>query len=91
MHCFASSQGDPGDFDTKIWGDMYYMDMYYSFAKESAISWEEIDSIFYSFLNDGTSIHEAQIFQSNSKHMKPLLTRIMNYLQDKIIKHFASY
>jgi len=46
MYAVASHIGGSGDFDTKVWGDMFCFDEYYSMAKESIITWEQFDSVF---------------------------------------------
>ena len=52
---FVLDASDSRDINYDLWGDMYFMDDYYSLAKDGIITWENFDQIFLSFLNDGVS------------------------------------
>lgn len=56
MYKFATTHGDPGEFDGDIWDDMFYMDGYYSFAKDGSISMKKFDELFFGYLYNGTKI-----------------------------------
>ena len=60
MYAVASHIGGSGDFDTKVWGDMFCFDEYYSMAKEGIISWEKFDSVFFDYLDFGIPCDEKR-------------------------------
>jgi len=67
MYKLVGNIGYPGDnnFDYDLWGDMYYLDDYYSLAKDGIISWESFDFAFYSYLDDGIPIDSNLIWRNN--------------------------
>ena len=67
MYAVASHICGSGDFDTKVWGDMFCFDEYYSMAKEGIISWEKFDSVFFDYLDFGIPCGEKKIWNSLKK------------------------
>ncbi len=63
MYRFAVNHGDPGNFEMDLWGDMFYMDDYHSFAKDGIISWEKFDYAFHAYLNEGIPIDSEKIWE----------------------------
>ena len=66
MYRFAITHGDPADyeFDSEVWNDMFYIDEYYSLAKEGVISMEKFEKAFNSYLNHGISLFDQQSSKS---------------------------
>lgn len=66
MYRFSITHGDPCDydFDEDVWGDMFYIDEYYSLAKEGVISMEKFEKAFNSYLNHGISLFDQQSSKS---------------------------
>lgn len=62
MYRFALNHCDPGDFKMGLWGNMFYMDDYYSLAKDGIIPWESFDLAFHSYLDDGVPIDSELIW-----------------------------
>ena len=62
MYTIASHVGDPGDFDTEVWGSMFYFDEYYSLAEEGIITWEKFDSVFFDYLDNGIPCDLRDVF-----------------------------
>ena len=67
MYRLALNVGDPGDFDIHLWGSMYYLDAYYSLAKDGVISWERFDSSFFSYLDNGIPVDSNRIWDHKPK------------------------
>lgn len=55
---------------------MYYLDDYYSMAKDGIISWESFDFAFNSYLDNGTPIDSNLIWEKNMSN-KPLLFSVV--------------
>lgn len=81
MYRLALNVGDPGDFDIHIWGSMYYMDYYYSLAKDNVISWKSFDFAFYSYLNNGIPVDSYRLWNHNKKENFSLIDRIKRILK----------
>ena len=81
LNQLALNIGDLGDFDIDLWGSMYYLDDYYSLAKEGIISWESFDYAFFSYLDNGTPLDLNLIWSNNSKMKPSLLDRIKKILK----------
>lgn len=67
MYRFAVNHGDPGDFELDLWGDMFYMDDYYSLAKDGIISCERFDFAFHRYLDDGTHVDKELIWNETKQ------------------------
>ncbi|MCQ2436397.1 MAG: hypothetical protein MJ101_05790 [Clostridia bacterium] len=65
MYLLASHIGDPGDFDMKLWGSMFYFEYYYSLAKDGILPFEKVDSAFFAYLDNGTAIDSQKLWESN--------------------------
>ena len=57
MYKLALAHGDPGDFEMAIWGDMFYLDYYFSLANDGLIDKEKIEQAALLYLNEGTPIN----------------------------------
>lgn len=79
MYKLVNNIGDPGDwnFDADLWGDMYYLDDYYSMAKDGIISWESFDFAFTSYLDNGTPIDSNLIWEKNMSN-EPLSLSVVS-------------
>jgi hypothetical protein len=67
MYKIASHIGDPGDFDSDVWGYMFYLDEYYSLAEDGSLSWEKYDSAFFEYLDHGSTIGFDKIWGSGKR------------------------
>lgn len=79
MAHFADAHGDPGDADIQLWDNMFYMDYYYSLAKDGVLSWESFDAAFDSYINNGTPIDSEKIWQNQKtlpEQTKPKLKTV---------------
>ncbi len=79
----ALNIGDPGDFDIDLWGSMFYLDYYYSLAKEGIISWKSFDSAFFAYLDNGTPLNSNHIWNKNVETKTSFLNRIKNIFNKK--------
>ena len=68
MYRLALNVGDPGDvdFNIKLWGSMYYLNDFYSLAKDGIISWENFDFAFFSYLDNGTPLDSNLVWNKNT-------------------------
>lgn len=66
MYRLALNIGDPGGFDVSLWGSMFYLEDYYSLAKDGIISWERFDFAFFSYLDNGTPIDTNLIWNKDN-------------------------
>lgn len=57
MYKLALAHGDPGDFEMAVWGDMFYLDSYFSLANDGLIDKEKIEQAALLYLNEGTPIN----------------------------------
>ena len=78
MYHLALNVGDPGDFDTKLWGSMYYLDYYYGLAKDGTIPMENFDFAFFSYLDNGVPFDEDLIWKKQIKRKPSLINKIKN-------------
>ncbi|MBE6871523.1 MAG: hypothetical protein E7491_06165 [Ruminococcaceae bacterium] len=62
MHRFVSAHAAPCDFDYATWGDMFYIDDYYSLAKDGTMSMEKFDRAFFEYLEHGTTIDSNSLW-----------------------------
>lgn len=76
MYHFALCHGDPADGVTEFWGDMYYMDDYYSLAKDGIISWKNFDLAFYSYLDGGIPVDTQAIWNKRENKIEVLFSKI---------------
>lgn len=67
MYKIASHIGDPGDFDSDVWGYMFYLDEYYSLAEDGILGWEKFDSAFLEYLDHGSTIGFDKIWGSGKR------------------------
>ncbi len=67
MYLLASHIGDPGDFDMKLWGSMFYFEYYYSLAKDGILPFEKVDSSFFAYLDNGIEIDCQKLWESNTR------------------------
>lgn len=75
MHRLALNVGDPGDFDIHLWGSMYYMDYYYSLAKDGMISWKNFDFAFCSYLDNGIPVDSNRIWNTRKQKKSHFLIK----------------
>lgn len=83
MYRFASSHGDPGDFEMAIWDSMYYMDHYNALAEDGIIMQEMFDSAFLSYLNNGTPLDADKLWNPPTVKRKNKLGRTLNLFKKK--------
>ena len=76
MYRLALNVGAPGYYDMALWGNMYYLEDYYTLAEEGIISWERFDFAFFSYLDNGTPLDSNLIWNSNEKKDQSLPDRI---------------
>lgn len=76
MYRLALNIGAPGFFDIHLWGSMYYLDDFYSLAKDGIISWESFDFAFFSYLDNGIPLDSNLIWSKNTAKKRSLLDRI---------------
>jgi len=69
MYQLAENIGDPGSFDSALWGSMYYLKYYHSLAKEGVILMERFDFAFYSYLDNGIPIDTELIWGRKKKQL----------------------
>lgn len=81
MYRLVLNVGDPGDFHTHIWGSMYYLEDYYSLAKDWVISWECFDFAFFSYLDNGVPVDSYRIWDYNKKEKVSLIDKIKRMLK----------
>ena len=67
MYRLSLNIGDPGDFDIKLWGSMYYLDYYYGLALDGVIPMENFDLAFFSYLDNGTPLDSDLIWRKSMK------------------------
>ena len=78
MYRLSLNIGDPGDFDIKLWGSMYYLDYYFSLAEDGIIPRENFDFAFFSYLDNGTPIDTELIWKKQNKRKISLINKIKN-------------
>ncbi|MBQ5320693.1 MAG: hypothetical protein J6K88_01325 [Oscillospiraceae bacterium] len=83
MYRFANSHGDPGDFDNRLWDDMFYMDYYHSLAKDGIIPWDRFDFAFSSYLDDGITIDSGVIWNLKKQTKKSFFSKIISLFNKK--------
>ena len=83
LYHLALNIGDPGDFDIKLWGSMYYLDDYYSLAKDGIISWESFDYAFFSYLDNGAPLDSNLIWSKNVETKTSIFDKIKNIFKRK--------
>ena len=76
MYRLALKVGDPGDFDIHLWGSMYYLDDYYSLAKDGIISWESFDFAFFSYLDNGIPLDSNLVWSKNTVKKPSLVDKM---------------
>ena len=81
MYRLSLNIGDPGDFDIKLWGSMYYLDYYYSLALDGVIPMENFDFAFLSYLDNGTPLDSDLIWRKSMKKKPSLLDKIKSILK----------
>ena len=81
MYRLAVNVGDPGDFDIKLWGSMYYFDYYYGLALDGVIPMENFDFAFFSYLDNGTPLDSDLIWKKSMKKKPSLLDKIKSILK----------
>lgn len=81
MYRLVQNIGDPGDFNTGLWGSMYYLDDFHSLAKDGIISWESFNFAFFSYLDNGTPLDSNLIWNKNTKKKTTLLDKIKSILK----------
>ena len=81
MYRLSLNVGDPGDFDIKLWGSMYYLDYYYGLALDGVIPMENFDFAFFSYLDNGTPLDSDLIWRKNMKKKPSLLDKIKSILK----------
>ena len=81
MYRLALNVGDPGDFDIHLWGSMYYLDDYYSLAKDGIISWDNFDFAFFSYLDNGIPVDLNRIWNHNQKQKVSFVDKIKRMLK----------
>ena len=81
MYRLSLNVGDPGDFDIHLWGSMYYLDYYYSLAKDGIISWESFDFAFFSYLDNGIPVDSNRIWNHNQKKKVSIIDIIKRILK----------
>ena len=80
MHQIALNIGDPADYDfnSDIWGTMYYLYDFYFLAKDGVISWGSFDFAFVKYLDNGTPVDEKLIWKKNEYKKPSLFEKIKN-------------
>ena len=73
--------GDPGDFDIHLWGNMNYLDYYYSLAEDGIISWDNFDFAFFSYLDNGIPVDSNRIWNHNQKQKVSFVDKIKRMLK----------
>ena len=81
MYRLSLNIGDPGDFDIKLWGSMYYLDYYYGLALDGVIPMENFDFAFFSYLDNGTPLDSDLIWRKSMKKKPSLLDKIKSILK----------
>lgn len=74
MYRLALNIGDPGYFDTNLWGNMYYLNYYRSLAQDGIISWDRFDLAFFSYLDHGTPNVSDLIWNEGAKKSEKKLS-----------------
>lgn len=84
MYRLATNHAYPYEFDTDIWGDMYYLVDYYNLAEGGIISWDNFDRIFSAYLNEGTPLDSEKLWATEKKpHRFSLRSLLVRILSDK--------
>ncbi len=83
MSRFCINHGDLSNYDMRSWGSMFYMDDYYSFAKEGLIAWKQFDFAFLSYLDTGSSMALDGFWEHRGGTQKSLLRKIMEFFIKK--------
>ena len=81
MYRLAFSVADFGELDIHLWGDMYYMDYYYSLAQDGIISWENFDFAFFSYLDNGIPVDYDRIWYRKQKEKISFTDKIKRMLK----------
>ena len=81
MYHLSLNIGNPGDFDIKLWGSMYYLDYYYGLALDGVIPMENFDFSFFSYLDDGMPLDLDLIWRKSMKKKPSLLDKIKSILK----------
>ena len=76
MYRLALNIGEPGIFDTRLWGSMYFLSYYYGLAEEGGIPWGNFDFAFLSYLDDGTPIDTDRIWKRPIKRKESPFSRL---------------
>jgi len=83
MYQLTLNIGNPGDFESDLWLDMYFLNDYYSLAEQRIIPWENFDFAFFSYLDNGTPVNTNLIWSKNKGTKLSILDRIKNILKKK--------
>jgi len=80
MYLFANNiEETTFELDMNIWGDMFYMEYYYSLALEMENFQEQLDSAFLKYLNDGASIVSDSIFYSTKPKKESFYKKVLKF------------
>lgn len=92
MYKLVNNIGDPGDwnFNYDLWGDMYYLDDYYSMAKDGIISWDSFDFAFNSYLDYGTPIDSNLIWEKNISNEPLSFSVVGNMMKQSLFDKIKS-
>ncbi len=78
MYHLSLNIENPGNFDIKLWGSMYYLDYYYGLALDGVIPMDNFDFAFFSYLDNGTPIDTDLIWKKSIKKNTSLFVKIKN-------------
>ncbi len=85
MYLFAENVEETTfELDMNVWGDMFYMNEYYSFVLEKVLSEKMFDSAFFEYLNNGTPIVFSSLFSSAKETKESFFEKALKFF--KIIK-----
>ena len=81
MYRLSCHVGDPGDFDCDIWGSMFYLDSFYSDAKDGIITWDSFDLVFLDYLDNGIPVASQRVWDLNAPQKPSFLDKLKRFLK----------
>ena len=81
MYRLSSHVGDPGDFDYDLWESMFYLDSFYSDAKDGIITWDSFDLVFSDYLDNGIPVVSQRVWDLNTPKKPSFLDKLKRFLK----------
>lgn len=83
MYRLVVNHSAPYEFDTDIWGDMYYLEDYYGLAKDGIIPWDNFDKLFLAYLYEGTPLDSEKLWGLSAEKPKLKFKDIIAFFKGK--------